>query len=132
MHEPFPEPQHPLFRVESSRRGTTPIVAVHGELDVATTSALARAAGDAIAAEPETVVIDLAAVTFMDSSAVRLLVGVHRRVREARIRLVLVPAPEPVQRIFRICGLGTRLPFAPPPPAGGGAPRLAVVRGDAA
>lgn len=53
----------------------------------------------------ETVVIDLSAVTFLDSSALGALVGVLRRLRERDGRLLIVPPDNAAARIFELTGL---------------------------
>jgi anti-sigma B factor antagonist len=85
---------------------------VAGELDLAAADRLDRAIGDALAARPETVVVDLAAATFIDSTGVRSLVRGHQLAGDRQVRLVVLPAAERVHRVFELCGLDDVLPFA--------------------
>ena len=101
----------PTCDVRSSRCGTTRTVAVVGELDLAGVRALDRAVNDALDERPETVVIDLSATAFIDSAGMGSLVRGHRRAVARDVRLVIIPAPARVHRIFELCGLDDVLPF---------------------
>jgi anti-anti-sigma factor len=93
-------------------RGAGRIVCVEGEIDPSTIRQLRDAIRDAVEASPERLVIDLAGVTFMDSTALHALIDADHRCRAAALHLVIVPAPERVHHPFRIAGLEGRLPFA--------------------
>ena len=54
------------------------------------------------------VVADLSGVTFLDSSALGVLVQAYRTAREQDTRLLVV-ASEPVRKLFRLTGLDTVL-----------------------
>jgi anti-anti-sigma factor len=95
--------------------GTSRIVGVEGEIDMYTVSHLRRAMRDAFQAHPETLVIDLAGVTFMDSTGLHALIDAHHRSHADGIRLVIVPGPEVVHHPFRLAGLDRYLPFVGPP-----------------
>ena len=66
-----------------------------------------RALGDGY----ETVVLDLSETTFLDSTGVRLVLDANARARAGSTRLVLLPGPPQVQRVFEVCGLNDMLPF---------------------
>ena len=53
--------------------------------------------------------IDLAAVDFMDSSGLRVIIGAHQRANDADRRLVLERPSAPVLRIIEISGLAEHL-----------------------
>lgn len=55
------------------------------------------------------VVIDLEAVTFMDSSGLRILVDLNRRAAEAGVEMVLRSPSRAVTRVIEISGLDTVL-----------------------
>ena len=85
--------------LEAGTGGTT--VRASGELDLATApelrECLALVAGD--------VVLDLTGVTFVDSSAIALLVSEHRR-RVAKNEALTVTGSSPMAlRVFEISGL---------------------------
>jgi len=84
------------------------VVRVEGELDMATAPALEEALVET--GFSERVVIDLTGCTFLDSSAVRLLVASVRDSEAAGGQLELV-APEPgVLKVLEISGVNTMLP----------------------
>lgn len=58
--------------------------------------------------------MDLRDLTFMDSTGLRLILATHARVRAAGNRLVLIPGPESVHRVFRLALLEDRLEFMQP------------------
>jgi anti-sigma B factor antagonist len=78
-----------------------------GELDLATVEPLRRELQELLAAEPEELVIDLTAVTFLDSSGIAVLSSAlkSQRARDADMALV---NPQPiVARALELVGLGT-------------------------
>ena len=83
------------------------IVRVHGELDLATADELELAL---LGMATQPVVVDLAGVTFLDSTALGVLLRVSgSRPAEAPFFL-LDPRPE-LQRVFQITGVDRRLRF---------------------
>ena len=94
------------FSVDSPSHG---VVVLGGEIDAHTAPRLA----DFFAAFPDGfengVVIDLAAVTFMDSSGLRILVDLNGRAAEAGVTMVLRSPSRAVARVIEISGLGTVL-----------------------
>ena len=96
---------------EVSRRelpGKGTVLQVEGELDMATAPALEEALADAGFAER--LVIDLTACTFLDSSAVRVLVSSARDSEAARGSLALVVTDPGILRVLEISGVDTMLP----------------------
>ena len=83
-------------------------IELRGELDIATAPELERA----LAAVPleGSAVLDLHALDFIDAAGMRAVLSAYRRLRE---RLRIIPAPERLQRVFRIAGLEQALPFEP-------------------
>jgi len=59
------------------------------------------------------IVIDLGAVTFMDSTALGLIVVAHKRLTSAGGTLAVAGASEPVTRMFRVTGLTRLIPMHP-------------------
>jgi anti-anti-sigma factor len=94
-----------LIEVESSVQGTTRVVVVRGEIDLSSVDKVRRPLDRALTELPETVVLDLSAVTFCDSSGARLVVGAHRRAKEQGCHLVVVRPEGPAWRTFEICQL---------------------------
>jgi anti-sigma B factor antagonist len=77
---------------------------VEGELDLATAPRLKWALTDVLGAGCSQVVLDLSRVTFIDSTALGVLVGVQRRL-DAPARLAIVGAHSDVLRILELSGL---------------------------
>ncbi len=81
-------------------------VTVAGELDIASTPALAAAVAPLPLASAVTLVVDLAAVSFADSTALNWLLGLHRRCRDSDTAiLVHVLATGPVSRLLVLAGV---------------------------
>jgi anti-anti-sigma factor len=80
-----------------------------GEIDLATAPQLERAIGglDGYAR----IVVDLRDVTFMDSSGLRLLIGLDAAARRDGWTLMLRPGRQSVQRVFEVTGMDRHLPF---------------------
>ena len=100
------------FEVATARDGERLTVAPAGELDLATVPDVEAALRGAEPA-PGQVVLDLSAVTFMDTSGLRLVLEEEKRAAERGSSFLIVPGPPSVQRIFELSGVADRLPFAP-------------------
>jgi anti-sigma B factor antagonist len=106
-------PQRPEFGVTVSTDDGVRIVAVSGELDLDTMAELneALAVGNGFA----TTVVDLRGVTFIDSSGVSGILAAVRRARDVGERMVCVPGPQPIQRVFQLTGVDTVLEWVDGP-----------------
>jgi anti-sigma B factor antagonist len=83
----------------------TIVVCPEGELDLAAADAFRTALQDALRRARRAVQVDLAAVTFIDSTALAVLVDAWRQAEERDVVLcVLRPAPN-VRRVLDITGL---------------------------
>jgi len=60
---------------------------------------------------PDTLVLDLRDLRFLDSSGLRFILTVDARTRKEGRRLRIVSGPEAVHRVFRIALLEKRLEF---------------------
>jgi anti-sigma B factor antagonist len=80
------------------------VVHAEGELDVGNAPQLREAVSAALDAHT-TLVVDLTAVTFMDSVSLGVLIGAYNRAREGGGALAVVCTDDRVRRIFRITGL---------------------------
>lgn len=95
------------FQLEERAENSPPVVAVAGELDVATAPRLREILYQVVARGEATVVLDLLEVTFLDSTALGVLVGGLKRCRELGGELRLVVAEPRIVKIFEITGLAT-------------------------
>jgi anti-sigma B factor antagonist len=103
------------FRCETGRDGETSWVRPVGELDLDTSSALDQELAAARAAGGDQLVLDMRALTFMDSTGLRLVIRWDTDAREQGFQFAIVPGPEVVQRVFRLTGMDEHLRVAPPP-----------------
>lgn len=93
------------FEVAESDRGGTPVLAVRGEVDVSTAPEL-RERLLALAERGATLaVVDLSLVSFVDSTALGVLVSGVKRLRSAGGDLRLVVTEPRIAKVFEITGL---------------------------
>ena len=94
------------FNLSTARVGEgTYIVSVYGELDLHTVGRLEEELAAAVEHGAQRVVVDLAMVSFMDSTALGALVAAHKRLRLASGDLSIVSDDPRVVRVFQITGL---------------------------
>jgi len=93
------------FDIEEQADATPPVIAVSGEIDVATAPQLRECLHRVIAQGESTIVLDLLGVTFLDSTALGVLVGALKRCRELGGDLHIVVADPRIMKIFEITGL---------------------------
>jgi anti-sigma B factor antagonist len=97
-------PAVPDVRVLSD--GATVTIALAGEIDVNVADELSEAVSEALAAEPEVVVVDLSAATFLDSAGVGALVTLNNAAVAAGVPTVqLKNGPSNVMRVLELVGL---------------------------
>jgi anti-sigma B factor antagonist len=95
--------------VEPHAVGRRTVLAVAGEIDIASSPRLRAALQTALDAGAHDLWVDLDATTFMDSSGLHVLLDAHRMAGEMRRRLTIVCPPGNVRRVFEITGLATTL-----------------------
>lgn len=95
----------PGFGVDVDEQRDPVVVSVRGELDMSTTTKLTEALAEAAPAAAR-VVVDLSAVSFLDSSAIGTLVTAGRARNDAGGRLQIGPRSAIVDRVLEITGLG--------------------------
>ena len=83
------------------------VVSVSGEVDLSTSSQLDEAVVDAIQQDTNHLTIDLANVSFLDSSGLGVIVKALKRSNEASIKFDVVASNERVLKVFAITGLDT-------------------------
>ncbi len=90
------------------------VMTLTGEIDAFTAPTLRQEVHEVLA-DPSVgrLLIDLSAVTFMDSSALGAIVAALRRLRERNGELWLVAPRGSAARIFELTGLDTVLEFYP-------------------
>ena len=111
---------YPPFEVTVQREDAVATVVVSGELDLATVPRLSATVTEH--SDASLLVVDLNAVTFIDSSGVRVLIEAERACGRSGSRLVVLAGDGPVRRVLDLCELDGRLAVVtdlslPPPSA---------------
>lgn len=101
--------------LETSVAERAVVIALRGELDLAGAAALEQELARLETEPAATVLLDLSAVAFMDSSGLRVIAVASRRAQDLGRRLALVPGPEQVMRVFEITRMRERLDFVDDP-----------------
>jgi anti-anti-sigma factor len=91
--------------------GDRAVLAVAGEVDLATAPALRSAIDEALDSGAGELWLDLCATTFMDSSGLHALFDGQARARELRRGLAIICPPGPVRRLFEVTGYAERIPL---------------------
>lgn len=94
-----------LVRVDVVTLGRTARVTATGEIDSSSSPVLERHLDGVLEGVLDEVVIDLCAVTFLDSAGLCVLAAAHRRAREQQIRMRLLASSRAVVRPLQITGL---------------------------
>ncbi len=84
-------------------------VILRGELDLSTVEKVEEELRRVEAGEERILVLDLSALSFLDSTGLRLMVTADRRAQKDGRRLVIVRGPETVHRVFTITKLDEKL-----------------------
>jgi anti-anti-sigma factor len=92
--------------VGSVRAGERRTVTVRGEVDLATATDLEAIVRSALDGAPDGVVLDLAQLTFIDSSGLRVLVALAKDAESRGTALALRNLPRHAQRVLELTGLG--------------------------
>ena len=97
--------------ISSEVRGHAHLLALSGDLDMATVRPFEDELRRVEALSPEAIVVDLAALDYLDSHGATSLANAHRRARrDKRDFSVLQGAPH-IHASFELLGLDERLPF---------------------
>jgi anti-sigma B factor antagonist len=93
--------------------GDVPVVAVSGELDLASAPELREVLDRHLDSATSLIVADLGAVTFLDSTALAVLVGALKRCRGVDGDLRLVITDPRILKLFTITGLHETFSISP-------------------
>jgi len=96
------------FAIRRELAGQTAVVAVSGELDLDTAPTLKRHLVETLQDRGGPVVVDLSHVSFIDSTAIGVLIGAARALPPRQ--LMLVGRQPAVTSVFATCGLEHRFP----------------------
>ena len=108
-----PEPRSVPFRIDVHPERTVVRVAPAGELDATTASQLESQLHELRDSGFDRIVLDLRRVTFLDSTALALILAEDRSARDSGHAFTLISGPPAVQRALEVCGVVGRLRFEP-------------------
>jgi anti-sigma B factor antagonist len=99
--------------VRSDERAT--VLAVAGELDLATSPVLEQEIDRVRDGDAELLIVDLRDLRFMDSTGLHALVKAHRRAQDAGRRFAVVHGGGQIERLLSLTGVGELLVVARSP-----------------
>lgn len=85
--------------------GDTAVLAVKGEIDVSNVEEFGRNVDECLRTSCRVVSMDMAGLTFIDSSGLRIIVEANKRLRERDGQLVIKDPPAILRRIVEVSGL---------------------------
>ncbi len=91
--------------LDVAEQGDASVLAVSGEVDVATVPRLREQLHGLVAGGSRRIVVDLERVDFLDSTGLGVLVGALKRVRSNDGELVLVCTSPRIRKVFEVTGL---------------------------
>jgi anti-sigma B factor antagonist len=100
------------LRIALNEQDSSTTIRLDGEWDLAAQEATRRIVRHALARQPARLILDLSGLTFIDSSGLHAVIELVKRAGRLKIEFAIIPGPAAVQRIFEICELTARLPFA--------------------
>lgn len=106
---------HNDFHVDIRNEGRATVLAVSGELDLATSPTLDAELERAASSGTELLVLDLRGVSFMDSTGLSVLVKAQRRAQTSEQRLAVVKGGDQVLRLLTLTGIAERLTLVDTP-----------------
>ena len=106
------------FTYDVSTSGPAPLVRLEGEFDMAAAHQVESEFASLISTRPEEVVVDLSGLTFLDTTGLHVLLGLHEASQREGFRLSIVRGGEQIARVFDITGLDSVLPLIEQVPDG--------------
>jgi anti-sigma B factor antagonist len=100
-----------IFQMSEQREGETVLVALKGELDLATVGAVERRLAE-LRDEGRATVLDLDGLTFMDSTGIRLLLAACEDATRDSWSFAVTRGSERVRQVLRAAQVIDRLPYA--------------------
>jgi anti-sigma B factor antagonist len=110
MNDDLPISRNDLLSFSISQRPGCVVVSVTGEIDLDTEQAFHGALTAAMAGGALHLVVDLAAVTYMGSTGIGVLMGVRRVLVAHGGSLVLACPPGKVAQVLALTGVGDVIP----------------------
>ena len=101
---PETRPPHPFAATKAEHDGEW-LITLSGELDMATAPDLANVLHSLVGPGPDKVILDLSALSFIDSSGIAVLVGSQHKLIEQGRHLTIRGARSHAMKVFEIAGL---------------------------
>lgn len=96
----------PVLTIRVTAAESCAKLAVDGEVDAATAHQLATAVAEAIKSNPQEIELDCAAMSFIDSSGIRVLLDAWEQLKDrATMDIYVTNLQEGPKRILAICGI---------------------------
>ena len=89
------------------------LVRVAGELDLASASTFVDEVSRFLARPVDTICVDLATLTFIDSSGLRALDAIRTQADEQGVRLLLVSVPTQARRVLELTDMARLFEYEP-------------------
>jgi anti-anti-sigma factor len=99
------------FDLETETNGRSALVTIRGDLDLQVVERLTEALTRIESDEPESLVIDLSRLTFMDSTGMGAIAAAYIRAREAGRRFAIIRPPAVVRQAFDRTKLNEVIPM---------------------
>ena len=99
------------FGIDVTERDGCTVVAVKGEVDLATAPTLKNRLLELVANGSREIVVDLSSTDFLDSTGLGAVVAAYKRVRAHEGNLSLVATAARVKRVFEITNLDRVVPI---------------------
>lgn len=93
--------------------GNVTVVDVSGEVDLYTAPRLEEALAKASGRTPPLIVVNLGRTTYLDSTALRVLTAVFKRVRERQGEMAIAEVQPKIAKLFTLTGLDQVMPLCP-------------------
>ncbi|WP_017573121.1 STAS domain-containing protein [Nocardiopsis halotolerans] len=101
----------PDLTISSTLHDAGRVLALDGEIDMATEHRFQDAVTEALTTQPfGRVVLDCADLRFIDSSGLRVLIRAHKAAKEQKALLAIASPIQRVLQILRVTSLDTRIP----------------------
>jgi anti-sigma B factor antagonist len=100
-----------VFEVQERTQSGAAVVSVVGEVDLATAPELRTVLDKVLDGGASTLVVDLSASTFIDSTALGVLIGAWKRSQNEGRAMSVVAADPRILRVFEITGLTDLFPL---------------------
>lgn len=97
------------FGVDVRMENGAPLLAVRGELDLASTPSLEQELERVRESAPSLIIIDLRELEFMDSTGLSVLIRAHQQAQQAGGKLGIVNGSRQIRRLLALTGVADRL-----------------------